>query len=167
MGEFNLARIDERLIHGQVMMTLTQRSGVNSIFVIDDIVNQDKFMKDLYKSAGGRTGKKTIVMSLEKAKYYWDEYDFKDYSAIGIAKTVDVFYQLAKHGVPIKELNVGGIAKKNPEDIQVIKSVYLKKEDALKLKEMHDELGVENIYFSATPSESATRLSDVLKKFDL
>ena len=56
MGEINLARVDERLIHGQVMLTLSQRAGVNSIFVVDDVVAKDKFMKDLYKSAGGRTG---------------------------------------------------------------------------------------------------------------
>ena len=77
MGQINLARVDERLIHGQVMLTLSQRNGVNSIFVVDDVVAKDKFMKDLYKSAGSRTGKKTIVMTIDKAKFYWDEYEFK------------------------------------------------------------------------------------------
>lgn len=168
MGTVNLARVDERLIHGQVMVTLSKRAGVNSIFVVDDIVAEDKFMKGVYKSAGGRTGKKTIVMTTEKAKYYWDEYEFKDYNAIIIAKTVDVFYQLVKHGVPMKELNLGGIAQKDKEkDIQVSKAVYLNKEDAQKLKEMRDDYGVENIYFQATPSDSKTTLDEVLKKFNL
>jgi mannose/fructose/N-acetylgalactosamine-specific phosphotransferase system component IIB len=43
MGVVNLARVDERLIHGQVMMTLSQKSGVNSIFVVDEVVAKDKF----------------------------------------------------------------------------------------------------------------------------
>lgn len=51
MGVVNLARVDERLIHGQVMVTLSQKSGVNSIFVVDEVVAKDKFMRDLYKSA--------------------------------------------------------------------------------------------------------------------
>ena len=55
MGVVNLARVDERLIHGQVMVTLSQKSGVNSIFVVDEVVAKDKFMRDLYKSAGSRT----------------------------------------------------------------------------------------------------------------
>lgn len=44
MGVVNLARVDERLIHGQVMVTLSQKSGVNSIFVVDEVqaVGQDK-----------------------------------------------------------------------------------------------------------------------------
>ena len=66
MGAVNLARVDERLIHGQVMLTLSQRDGVNSIFVVDDVVAKDKFMKDLYKCAVSRTGQKTSVMTEEK-----------------------------------------------------------------------------------------------------
>ncbi|WP_025730440.1 PTS system mannose/fructose/N-acetylgalactosamine-transporter subunit IIB [Atopobacter phocae] len=168
MGLVNLARIDERLIHGQVMVTLSQKSGVNSIFVVDDIVAQDKFMRDLYKNAGSRTGKKTVVTTMDRAKHYWDEYEFKDYNCILIVKTVTAIYELIKHGIPMKELNVGGIAQKNPEqDILVTKSVYLNKTDAIKLKELYEDYGVENIYFQATPAAPKTSLEDVLKQFDL
>lgn len=160
MGKVNLARVDERLIHGQVMLTLSQRNGVNSIFVVDDVVAKDKFMKDLYKSAGSRTGQKTIIMTLDKAKYYWDEFKFKDYSAIVIAKTIKVFYELAKYGIPIEELNIGGIAKKSEGDLQVYKTVYIDDEDKKMLKEMHDELGIKNIYFQATPSDSKVTYDD-------
>jgi len=165
MGKVNLARVDERLIHGQVMLTLSQRNGVNSIFVIDDVVAKDKFMKDLYKSAGGRTGQKTIIMTLDKAKYYWDEFQFKDYSAIVIAKTIDVFYELAKHGIPIEEMNLGGKAKKNNDDIQVSKTVYMNEEDARKLKELHDQFGVKNIYFQGTPSDSKVTYQEAMAHF--
>lgn len=168
MGEVNLARVDERLIHGQVMVTLSKRNNVNSIFVVDDVVAKDKFMKSLYKSAGSRTGQKTVVMTLEKCKYYWDEFEFKEYSSILIAKTVNTMYELVKYGIPMKEINIGGIAQKSPEkDILVTKSVYLNKEDALKLKELNEEYGVENIYFQATPSSPKTSLKDVLAKFGI
>ena len=49
MGKVVLGRVDERLIHGQVMITLSQKDGVNSIFVVDDVVYNETFMKDLYK----------------------------------------------------------------------------------------------------------------------
>lgn len=167
MGKVNLARVDERLIHGQVMLTLSQRDGVNSLFVVDDVVANDKFMKDLYVSAGNRTGQKTIVMTTEKAKFYWDEYNFKEYSCILIAKTVDVIYELVKHGIIINDLNIGGIAKKKDEDLLVTKSVHLNKSDALKLKDMNENYGVNDIYFQSTPSASKTGLKDVLKKFNI
>ncbi len=168
MGEVNLARVDERLIHGQVMMTLSQKSGVNSIFVVDEVVAKDKFMRELYKNAGSRTGQKTIVVTPEKAKLYWDEYEFKDYNCILITKTISVIYDLVKHGVPMKELNIGGIAQKDPEkDVLVTKSVYLNKSDAEKLKELNEQYGVQNIYFQATPSAPKSNLKDVLKQFGL
>lgn len=78
MGVVNLARVDERLIHGQVMVTLSQKSGVNSIFVVDEVVAKDKFMRDLYKNAGSRTGQKTIVITPEKAKFYWMNINLKN-----------------------------------------------------------------------------------------
>lgn len=166
MGVINLARVDERLIHGQVMITLSQRAGVNSIFVVDEVVAKDKFMRDLYKNAGSRTGQKTIVITPEKAKFYWDEYNFKDYNCILIAKTVKVMYDLVTQGVPMKELNIGGIAQKDPEkDKLVTKSVYMNKEDVDRLVEMKEKYGVENIYFQATPSAPRTELKDVVSQF--
>jgi mannose/fructose/N-acetylgalactosamine-specific phosphotransferase system component IIB len=168
MGEVNLARVDERLIHGQVMMTLSQKQGINSIFVVDEVVAKDKFMRELYKNAGSRTGQKTVVVTPEKAQFYWDEYKFKEYNCILITKTISVIYDLVKNGVPMKELNIGGIAQKNPEtDIFVTKSVYLNKSDAEKLKELNEQYGVEDIYFQATPSGPKSSLKDVLKQFDL
>lgn len=165
MGKVNLARVDERLIHGQVMLTLSQRDGVNSIFVVDDVVANDPFMKDLFKSAGTRTGQKTIVMTVDRAKYYWDEFKFKDYSCILIAKTVKTIYDLVKYGIPVDEINIGGIAKKNDGDIFVTKSVHLNASDAALLKELRDNNHVNNIYFQATPSATKTSLDDVLKNF--
>lgn len=168
MGVVDLARVDERLIHGQVMMTLSQKSGINSIFVVDDVVAGDAFMRELYKSAGSRTGQKTIVISVDKAKFYWDEYNFKDYNCILIAKTISVIYELVKHGVKIENLNIGGIAQKDPDrDLFVTKSVYLNNEDAIRLKEMNEKYGVDNIYFQATPAATKTSLKDILEKFDI
>ena len=68
-------------------------------------------MRDLYKSAGSRTGQNHCHYA-GKAKFYWDEYQFKEYNCILIAKTVSVIYDLVKHGVPMKELNIGGIGRK-------------------------------------------------------
>lgn len=165
MGKVVLGRVDERLIHGQVMITLSQKDGVNSIFVVDDVVYEESFMKELYKSAGNRTGKKTIVLNEKRAFYYWDKYKFKDYNCILVAKSIDVFYKLIKHGVEVEELNVGGIAKKGENDLLVTKSVYLNKKDADKLKELRDDYNINNIYFQATPSAPKTSLDEVLKKF--
>ncbi|KRK72954.1 PTS system mannose/fructose/N-acetylgalactosamine-transporter subunit IIB [Lacticaseibacillus nasuensis] len=167
MGVVNLARVDQRLIHGQVMLTLSKRAGVNSLFVVDDAVAQDKFMKNLYKSAGARTGQKTIVMTEEKCKYYWDEFKFKEYSCILITKTIRTIYDLVTYGIPMQELNIGGIAQQAPTDIMANKAVYLNLADAKLLKDLNENHGVSDIYFQSTPAAPKTELKSVLAKFEL
>ena len=165
LGQVNLARVDERLIHGQVMTTLSNRSGVNSIFVVDDVVAGDQFMKGIYKTAGSRTGHKTIVMTMAKTKENWDKFEFKDYNAILIAKTIDSFYELVTHGVPMKELNIGGMPQKDPAAKAISSSVHLTEADVEKLVEMKNDYGVEDIYVQATPSDTKITLDDIVAKF--
>ena len=50
MGTINLVRIDDRLIHGQVMTKWSKGMGTNAIYVIDDVTAADDFMKDIYIS---------------------------------------------------------------------------------------------------------------------
>jgi PTS system mannose-specific IIB component len=166
MGVVNLARVDERLIHGQVMTNLSKRSGVNSIFVVDDIVAKDDFMKNLYKSAGSRTGQKTHILTVTKVCEHWINNQFKEYNCILITKSVKVMYELAKYGVPLPELNIGGVAQKG-EGILVSKSVYLTKDEMLMLKEMKEQYGVDEIYFQTVPSSSRVEYETVLKKFNI
>lgn len=165
LGQVNLARVEERLIHGQVMTTLSNRSGVNSIFVVDDVVAGDQFMKGIYKTAGSRTGHKTIIMTMDKTKQNWDKFEFKEYNAILIAKTVDTFYELVTHGVPMKELNIGGVPQKDPAAKAISGSVYLTEADVEKLVEMKNDFGVEDIYVQATPSDTKITLDDIVAKF--
>ena len=43
MGEIVLARIDDRLIHGQVMTAWLQFTGGNHIVIVDDATAGDEF----------------------------------------------------------------------------------------------------------------------------
>ena len=49
--DIRLARIDDRLIHGQVATVWSKQTGVERIIVISDVVAQDKLRKFLLKAA--------------------------------------------------------------------------------------------------------------------
>ena len=49
--DIRLARIDDRLIHGQVATVWSKQTGVERIIVISDVVAQDKLRKFLLKEA--------------------------------------------------------------------------------------------------------------------
>ena len=51
MAEISLARVDFRLIHGQIIVKWRKVFEVNKIIVIDDILACDEFMTRVYASA--------------------------------------------------------------------------------------------------------------------
>lgn len=61
MGKVVLARVDARLIHGQVMTSLSKSAGATAIFVADDPSAHDPFTKNIILGAGSRTGLKVRV----------------------------------------------------------------------------------------------------------
>ncbi len=49
--EVVLYRIDERLIHGQIMTAWQGRTGAKTVVIVDDTAAQDEFMIQIYRLA--------------------------------------------------------------------------------------------------------------------
>ena len=158
-----MARVDERLLHGQVMTNLSKSAGANALFIVDDEVAKDDFMKTIFLSSGARTGLTVKIFSEDEAVAYWNEKEFEKYNAIVITKNIKTIYSIIKKGIPVKDLNLGGIAKK-PTTTFVINAVAIDQEMADMLKELAAEDGV-NCYFQAVPSSQRVELKDALKDF--
>ena len=165
MGKVSIARVDERLIHGQVMTSMSKRSGANAIFISDDDISKDEFMKTIFMSAGGRTGLSVRIMSIEDTVNYWNEKQFENFSVILLTKNIKSIYELVKKGLPVDQLNLGGIAKR-PTTTFVINSVAIDKDAALMLKELNEDFKV-TVYFQTVPSSQRVELGAALKLFQL
>ena len=162
MGSVKLARVDERLVHGQVMTNLSKRAGANAIFIVDDDVAKDEFMKTIFINSGSRTGLKVKIYSVDDAVDLWNIKQFGNFNAILLTKNIKTVYEIIKKGIPIPELNLGGIAKR-PSTTYIINSVAIDKDGADKLKELRDVNGVD-VYFQTVPSSQKVSLEDALKK---
>ena len=79
MGKVVLARVDARLIHGQVMTSLSKSAGATAIFVADDPSAHDPFTKNIILGAGSRTGLKVRVLKEDGAVRYWNDRQYDDY----------------------------------------------------------------------------------------
>ena len=79
MGKVVLARVDARLIHGQVMTSLSKSAGATAIFVADDPAAHDPFTKNIILGAGSRTGLKVRVLKEDGAVRYWNDRQYDDY----------------------------------------------------------------------------------------
>ncbi len=49
MSEIVLTRIDDRLIHGQVMTAWVKKTRANQILIVDEEVAKDDFMSEILK----------------------------------------------------------------------------------------------------------------------
>ena len=100
-------RIDDRLIHGQVMTGWSKVYQATRIFVVDDKTAQDQFLCQVMKMAVPRDYDVhiyTVEQALEAIAN-----DPPELRTIVLAKTPDVMQRLPEGGAPMKELNLGGM----------------------------------------------------------
>lgn len=164
MGKVVLARVDARLIHGQVMTSLSKSAGATAIFVSDDAAANDPFTKNIILGAGSRTGLKVRVLKEDGAVRYWNDREYDNYNVILLTKSISVMAEIIKGGVPVKELNLGGIPLK-PGLTSIIKEVAINKEQHALLQELECNYGV-NVYFQAIPSSRKVTLSEATKMLE-
>lgn len=155
MSEITLARIDSRLVHGQVMQVWTKGKGTNAAYVIDDATAADDFMKEIYESTQSTGGLKIKVFSSDGVVDEWNKNQFGDDKVALIFKNLAYAKKAIDGGVPIKELNVGNMhfsKGKRP----LTKKVYVDDQDLADFKAMEDA-GVD-VYIQDVPGDPKERI---------
>lgn len=162
MGEIVLARIDDRLIHGQVMTKWSKGMGTNALFVVDNATAKDPFMKDIYMMSTANSGMKIKVFSNDEVVEYWNTTNFEKNKAILLFKTIADVKDVIEKGLPIKRLNLGGLAKTKDSKF-VIPNVAIKSGNFDTLKEI-EEKGIE-VFFQVVPDTKSVSLKDAIKNY--
>ena len=103
------ARVDERLIHGQVATAWLRKYPVNRVIVVDDASAKDPMQTMLLQMAVSGTVK-CDVMTLEAAPEVIARHAKS--KIFLCAKAPAVFLELLRRGVEIPHINIGGIYAK-------------------------------------------------------
>lgn len=157
MKEIVFTRIDDRLIHGQVMTAWVQITGANEVVIVDDKVAKDTFTQMVMKSAmPNKIGLK--VLTIDDAVGYLNE-DNPKKKIFVLIKTPQVILELLHRNVAFKSLGVGGIGARHDRTTlyRNISATEEEKETLIKLK----DAGVE-VFFQVTPDTSKVKLETVL-----
>ena len=107
--KINLARIDTRLLHGQVATAWTPASKADRIIVASDTVAQDELRKQLIKQAAPGNVKANVV-PIKKLIEVSKDPRFGNTHALILFETPQEALEAIDCGVEIKELNVGSMA---------------------------------------------------------
>lgn len=128
------ARVDERLIHGQVAMVWTNTIGATRIVVVNnEAVNDESIIAALKISKPA--GVKLSILSKEKAVNKFKDGIYDEDKVFLITKNIQDMSDLVEGGIQIESVNIGNIAKKE-DAIQIKKSVHLTKDDISLIKNM-------------------------------
>jgi mannose/fructose/sorbose-specific phosphotransferase system IIB component len=136
-----LARIDDRLIHGQVVVGWAQTLKVEHIIVInDEIVNNDmqKFLFRMATPSDINLSILTIQEAAEKIK----NRAFENENVMLLFRSPEDVYELLKRGGKIGEVNVGGMHFAQ-DKIQLFDAIFVDKNDV----EMFERIKQLNVAF--------------------
>ena len=152
----SFARVDERLIHGQVMTAWVKKYWIKKIILVDDEIVKDDFMKEVL-TLSAPSGVKIEVRSAADAVAELEK-DDSDASTMLLFKDLQYALLLVNYGFPLKELDIGNIGSA-PGRKPITREVYISDEE----KEMLRQLNQKNIYVYIQKLPQDTQV-DVMKK---
>lgn len=158
--EYVLARVDSRLLHGQVATAWTKSVNPNRIIVVSDAVAKDDLRKKLIEQAAP-PGVKANVVPISKMIEVAKDPRFGNTKALLLFENPQDVLTAVEGGVDIKELNVGSMAH-SVGKVVVSKVLSMGNDDV----EAFEKLASKGITFDVrkVPNDSRDNMNDILKK---
>jgi PTS system mannose-specific IIB component/fructoselysine and glucoselysine-specific PTS system IIB component len=126
-----LYRLDDRLIHGQVVVGWGQPLSCRFIVLVDDEVRESDWEQDLYRMGVPDT-MEVIFASVSEATSRLAEWEADPRVGILLVGDIDTAADLAGR-VSLRRLNVGGVHHR-PGRVERLRYVYLTPDESAKLK---------------------------------
>lgn len=142
-------RIDDRLIHGQVVEGWLKYLSIDHILVISDSISGDPIQKTLLTIAVPQDTRVTILNLQEAVEWLQRNKNGSEKIMILTAGPEEIL-QIVERGIPLDSVNVGGLHRRQ-QKLQISPAVSLSERDCQILKKI-SENGVE-LEVRAIPTE--------------
>lgn len=159
--EYVLARIDSRLLHGQVATAWTKTVKPTRIIVVSDDVAKDELRKKLIQQAAPPGVKAHTIPVNQMIKLAKDKEHFGGQRALLLFENPEDLLRAVEGGVPLKTVNVGSMAH-SPGKVQPNKVLAFSQEDINtfdKLKQLGLDFDVRKV-----PNDSKGNMEEIIKK---
>ncbi|EOT51390.1 MULTISPECIES: mannose/fructose/sorbose PTS transporter subunit IIA [Enterococcus] len=158
--KYVLARIDTRLLHGQVATAWTKATLPTRIIVVSDAVAKDDLRKKLIEQAAP-PGVKANVVPIKKMIEVAKDPRFGGTKALLLFENPEDLLKAVEGGVDIKEVNVGSMAHSTGK-VVVNKVLSMGTEDVETFEKL-EKMGVK-FDVRKVPNDSKSNMNDLLKK---
>lgn len=134
-----LARIDDRLIHGQVTVGWSEKLRPDLILLANNAIAADSWQKRVYASTVP-PDIEVSILPVSKAAACMSDKEHSDARVLLLTGSAEEMAELVRIGAPVSEVNVGGLHF-GPGKREMLPFVYVDKQD-LKAFERLREMGM-------------------------
>lgn len=153
-----LFRIDDRLIHGQVVVGWGQPMGLGFIALVDDEVAASEWEQELYRM-GVPPEMDVYFETVEGAARRLSEWSADERPGILLTGDIDTMQRLIAAAPSVRSVNVGGIHHRAGREVR-LRYVYLTSDEESALRHMQQK-GV-TVMAQDVPSARPVPLDDIL-----
>jgi mannose/fructose/sorbose-specific phosphotransferase system IIB component len=156
-----LVRIDDRLIHGQIVEGWLKTVKIDHIMVVSDYVAKDKMQQILLNMAAPGSIKVTSF-SVEDAAHKLSGSAYKDSKILVLLSTPKDALALLQLGVKFDSINVGGMHFAQGKT-QLLRNLSVNREDIESFKKI-SAMGVE-LEGRVLPTDDRINIMEVIEKY--
>jgi len=149
-------RVDDRLIHGQVVENWIPTFGISNVIVANDLISDDEFRKNIMKFSIPSNVKIDFLKIDDLKGINFDE--MKNYLVL-FENLRDVWRAVLER-VKIDELNIGGIHYAKGRNFSFGKVMFLSDEEKEILKKL-SSYGV-SVYLQPIPQEKKVKVVEII-----
>jgi PTS system mannose-specific IIB component/fructoselysine and glucoselysine-specific PTS system IIB component len=153
-----LFRIDDRLIHGQVVVGWGQPLDIEFISLVDDEVAGSDWEQELYRM-GVPPGVEVYFDSVDTGVDHLADYLADTRRGIVLTGDVHTMRSLAERSGRVERVNIGGLHHR-PGRVEHLRYVFLSRDDVESLREL--ERGGIEVTAQDVPNATPVPLSTVL-----
>ncbi|MCX8722106.1 MULTISPECIES: PTS system mannose/fructose/N-acetylgalactosamine-transporter subunit IIB [unclassified Lactobacillus] len=110
MQNLVLTRIDDRLIHGQVMTKWIKETGAENVVIIDDATSKNEFMINVFEQAVPEDIGIGVFNKEDGVKFFSQSLEAPTMILVKVPETIEY---MVNHGIDIKDLDLGGMGAKD------------------------------------------------------
>lgn len=155
-----LYRVDERLIHGQVVVGWGSRLDPDRYLVVDDELADAEWEQELY-ALSVPDGTEVEFVSVAEARDRLRRWQDSDLDSVLLTRSVEAILALARGGALRGErVNLGGLHHR-PGRTKTLSYIYLDEEDRERLRALDEEEGV-TVEARDLPGSSSVELERLL-----
>ncbi len=157
-----LARVDSRLLHGQVATFWTKQVNPNRILVVSDSVVNDPLRKTLITQVAPPDVKANVI-SVDKMISIYKDPKFDSFKALLLTETVADMVRLADGGVDFSStgINLGNLAY-TPGKRMLTDTVAVDDDIVSQIRQLTDNYHFD-VYVQQVPSEKPQGVLNLIK----